>query len=102
MTRRLPVPLPLLTAARVGAVALALLFLTPASPAGAPPEELWAAARNGDARAVEALLAKGADVNAKTHYGASALWFAAYKGHANVVTLLLKKGAEANVKDTVW
>jgi Ankyrin repeats (many copies) len=43
-------------------------------------EQLWEASRKGDAKAVESLIAQGADVNAKTHYGASALWFAASKG----------------------
>jgi ankyrin repeat protein len=85
-------------------VALALLPLAWARPAAAadPGEELWAAARKGDAPAVEALLARGADVNAKTHYGATAFWFAAYKGHAPVVTLLLRHQADPSVRDTVW
>jgi hypothetical protein len=34
-------------------------------------EDLWAAARKGDAKKVEALLSKGADANAKTAYGAT-------------------------------
>jgi outer membrane protein assembly factor BamB len=84
------------------AAALGVLLLATAVRAAVPPEELWAAARNGDGKAVEALLAKGADVNAKTHYGASALWFAAYKGHSKVVALLLKKGAEPDVRDALW
>lgn len=65
-------------------------------------DELWAAARKGDARAVEALLARGTDVNAKTRYGATALWFAAYKGHLNVVKVLLKHKADVDARDTVW
>jgi outer membrane protein assembly factor BamB len=102
MTRRLPVPLPLLAASRYGAAAMALLLLATAARPETPAEELWAAARGGDIKAVEALLAKGVDVNAKTHYGASALWFAANKGHPKVMALLLKKGANPDVKDTLW
>jgi outer membrane protein assembly factor BamB len=65
-------------------------------------EDLWAAARTGDAKAVEALLAKGADVNARTRYGATALWFAAYKGQLDVVKTLLKHKADPDVADTIW
>jgi outer membrane protein assembly factor BamB len=82
--------------------AVATFLLAAAAGAAGPEEELWAAARAGDVKAVEALLARGADVNAKTPFGASALWFAAYKGQADVVALLLKKGADANVRDRVW
>src|SRR5262249_9664674 len=58
--------------------------------------------RRGDAKGVEALLAGGVDVNARTRYGATALWFAAYKGHANVVEVLLKHKANPNLADSVW
>lgn len=54
-------------------------------------EELWTAARKGDAAAVKALLAKGADVNAKFRYGATALSYAADKGHLEVVKVVLGK-----------
>jgi outer membrane protein assembly factor BamB len=79
----------------------------PATPtaAGAAAEagdELWAAARKGDARAVEALLAKGVPADAKTRYGATALWFAAYKGHLDVVKVLVKYRADVDARDTVW
>lgn len=70
--------------------------------AGSGPEDLWAAARKGDAELVKALLAKGVDVNAKTEYGATALSFAADKGHAEVVKVLLDKKADVNVKDTYY
>jgi outer membrane protein assembly factor BamB len=65
-------------------------------------EELFAAARRGDAKAVEALLDQGADVNAKTAYGATALHFAADKGHVDVVKLLLKRKANPNAADTFY
>jgi hypothetical protein len=65
-------------------------------------EELWAAARLGDAARVTAALDKGADVNAKTRYGATALTFAADKGHLAVVRLLLDRGANVNAQDTFY
>jgi outer membrane protein assembly factor BamB len=73
-----------------------------AESSGPPEEELWAAARNGDSKAVEAALANGVNVNAKTTFGATALWFAAYKNRLQVIELLLKKGADPNAKDRVW
>src|SRR5215813_9891511 len=65
-------------------------------------DDLWETAKKGDAAAVEALLAKGADVNAKTEYGATALHFAADKGHVEVVKVLLKHKADINAKDTFY
>src|ERR1700757_966508 len=66
------------------------------------PEDLWAAARRGDVKIVESLLAKGIDVNAKTKYGATALSYAADKGHVEVVKVLLKHKAAVNAKDTFY
>jgi outer membrane protein assembly factor BamB len=65
-------------------------------------EQLWEAARKGDNKVVEALLAQGADVNARSDFGASALWFAAYKGQAATVALLLEHKANPNTLDGVW
>ncbi len=65
-------------------------------------EELWDAARAGDAARVTKALEKGADVNAKTRYGATALTFAADKGHVAIVKLLLDKGADVNAQDTFY
>jgi ankyrin repeat protein len=67
-----------------------------------PNEELLAAARKGDVDAVKALLAKGADVNAKNSYGATALSYAADKGHLEVVKVLLENKADVNTKDTFY
>jgi outer membrane protein assembly factor BamB len=80
---------------------LAVLLLCPAR-AGDLKEELWAAARKGDAAAVEDLLARGVDVNAKNAYGATALSFATDKGHLEVVRVLLKHKADVNVSDTFY
>jgi len=70
--------------------------------AGEPEESLWAAARQGDVKAIESLLAKGVDVNAKTHYGATALWFAAYKSRLDAVKFLIAHKADLNAADSVW
>ena len=74
-----------------------------AAPAAAAiNEELWEAARAGDVARVTKALEKGADVNAKTRYGATALAFASDKGHLAVVKLLLDKGADVNAQDSFY
>jgi len=65
-------------------------------------EELWDAARRGDVKTIESLLSKGADIEAKTHYGATALWLAANKGQLEAVKALLAHKADPNVIDGVW
>ena len=65
-------------------------------------DQLFEAARRGDAAAVKALLDKGVDVNTKFRYGATALSYASDKGHVEVVKLLLERKANANVKDTFY
>ena len=65
-------------------------------------DQLWEATRKGDTVAVKALLDKGADVNAKFRYGATALFKAAERGHTEVVKLLIERGADVKVKDTFY
>ena len=65
-------------------------------------DQLWEAARKGDAVAVKSLLDKGADVNARFRYGATALSYASDKGHTEVVKILLERGADVNVRDTFY
>lgn len=48
---------------------------------------LHLAAVIGSARATRALLAAGADVNARTTYDENALWLAAWRGHPEVSVL---------------
>ncbi|MGH7451925.1 MAG: ankyrin repeat domain-containing protein, partial [bacterium] len=48
------------------------------------------------------MLAKGADVNAKFRYNATALSYAADRGHLEVVKVLIEHGAELNIKDTFY
>ena len=65
-------------------------------------DQMWEATRKGDAAAVAQLLDKGADVNAKFRYGATALFKAAERGNADVVRVLLARGADVKVKDTFY
>ncbi len=65
-------------------------------------DQLFEAARKGDAAAVTALLDKGADVNAKFRYGMTALFKAAERGNTEVVKVLLARGVDVNVKDTFY
>lgn len=83
-------------------VVLALVASAPSFAAGSRDEDLWDAAGRGDVAAVRRLLAEGADVNARTRYGATALFFAADKARLDVVSLLLEKGADPNVKDSFY
>lgn len=60
---------------------------------------LHKAAYEGNLEEVKALIAKGADVNAKAQNGRTALFVAANKGYADLAELLIAKGADINVKD---
>lgn len=82
---------------------LALFF--PQSPTSSKQElndQLFEAVRKGDAAAVTAALDRGADVNAKFRYGATALFKAAERGHTEVVKVLIDRGADVKVKDTFY
>jgi Ankyrin repeats (3 copies)/PQQ-like domain/Domain of unknown function (DUF3471) len=83
-------------------VALVLVVVAHPAQADDRAEDLFAAARRGDAKAVEALLDQGVDVKSKTPYGATALHFAADKGHIEVVKVLLKHKADPNAADTFY
>jgi hypothetical protein len=65
-------------------------------------DELYDAVRKGDVAAVKATLDKGADVNAKFRYGATALFKAAERGNADIVKLLIERGADVTVRDTFY
>jgi outer membrane protein assembly factor BamB len=77
-------------------------WLASSARADAKRDALWAAVRAGDAKAVQAALDKGADVNAKNEIGVSALWIAASKGKLDVIELLVTRGADVNVRDGIW
>lgn len=65
-------------------------------------EDLLAAVRKGDIAAVRALLDKGANVNAKSPYGATPLFFAADRGHTEIAKVLIERGADVSIKDTFY
>jgi uncharacterized protein len=90
-----------ITLAALLALALALTAVAQ-DPKQALNEQLYEAARKGDAAEVKAVLDKGADVNAKFRYGATALFKAAERGHTEVVKLLIERGADVTVKDTFY
>jgi hypothetical protein len=86
-------------------LSLLLLLLSAATQAAFAQdqnEQLFEAARKGDAATVKALLDRGVDVNTKFRYGATALSYASDKGHLEVVKLLLERKADVNVKDTFY
>jgi hypothetical protein len=87
---------------RLIALLVVVFVLAPAARAQNLNEDFLAAARKGDVAKLKELLDKGADVNAKTQYGATALAYACDKGHIEVVKLLLERGANVNVKDTFY
>jgi hypothetical protein len=65
-------------------------------------EELIVAARKSNVEAVKTLLAKGADVNAKTEYGATPLFFACDRGNIEIVKILIDAGADVNITDKFY
>src|SRR5215207_7795432 len=82
---------------------LALLFpQTQTNPKQELNDQLYEAVRKGDVAAVTAALDRGADVNAKFRYGATALFKAAERGHAEIAKVLLDRGADVTVKDTFY
>ena len=91
-----------ITLAALLALAFGLTAAAQADPKQALNEQLYEAARRGDAAEVKAVLDTGADVNAKFRYGATALFKAAERGHTEVVKLLIERGADVGVKDTFY
>lgn len=84
---------------RIGIV-LFLLFVPFAVYAQDLNSDLCSAAMKGDTAVVQALLDKGADVNAIFNgpLGQTVLILAAEAGHNEIVKMLLAKGADVNMK----
>ena len=59
------------------------------------------AVTSGDERAVNALIAKGADVNESTSGGQTALILAVIFGHTKLVKLLVNSGADPQLRDNL-
>ncbi len=80
------------------AVALAALAALAACREG-PPTPLTRAARTGDTRQVQALLARGANPDEIDGAGGTALMAAAREGHIDAMRILIKGGADVNRRD---
>ncbi|MDE3165844.1 MAG: ankyrin repeat domain-containing protein [Acidobacteriota bacterium] len=81
-------------------ILLAIALGVPVSAVGQQtPPNLRDSARHGRTSDVEALLAKGADIEMKDKEGRTPLMLAAQYGHAAAVKLLLAKGAKAGARD---
>lgn len=62
-------------------------------------EALCHAAKTGQIKAAEFLLSKGANINAKCLYGATALHSAVWNGQYAFIDFLLQHGVQTNIKD---
>ena len=78
-----------------GVALAAVAVAATARPAWAAADVI-AAARAGDAAAVRALLADGADVDARQGDGATALHWAAHRGDLELADVLIEAGADVN------
>ena len=67
-----------------------------------PQEQLWQAARDGDAARVQALLEEGVAVDAKTEFDCTALYFAANSNQTDVMKILIAAGADVDVRDNSY
>ncbi len=87
---------------QVSLFAAALLLLPAALPilAADAPMDILEAARTGKSKEIEALLAKGADLEARDKEGRTPLMLAAQYGRTATVRMLLGKGAKAGARDT--
>jgi Ankyrin repeats (3 copies) len=81
---------------------LFVLLVPPGLKAQNLNEDLIVAARKSDLAAVKSLLAKGADVNTKTEYGATPLFYACDRGNAEIVKILIEHGADVNITDKFY
>ena len=69
-------------------------------PAADVPADILEAARKGKSKELEALLAKGSDIETRDKEGRTPLMLAAQYGRTDSVRLLLDKGAKPEARDT--
>ncbi len=62
---------------------------------------LFAGAKSGALEAIDAMLARGIDVDVRSGAGTTALMYAASRGQTSVVDLLLKRGAKPDTRNNV-
>ena len=79
--------------------AMLLVGLSSTAPAGTY-DDLIAAAKSGDAGAVEALIKRGADVDTTDPEGNSLLMLAVRDGHARLVDTLLAQRPKVNIRNS--
>ncbi|MNY86244.1 Ankyrin repeats (3 copies) [compost metagenome] len=82
-----------------GVMAMMGLSSVKADAAGALDAQLLAAALQGDAPVVHALLAQGANKEARDGSGATALLIATHNNHVAAAKELIEAGADVNAKD---
>ncbi|MGA2775300.1 MAG: ankyrin repeat domain-containing protein [Candidatus Omnitrophota bacterium] len=75
-----------------------ILILTPVLCLASIADQLCDAAMGNDIQKVNELIAKGTNVNEKSHYGLTALECAVWNAHTELVKLLIDKGADVNEK----
>ncbi len=80
-------------------VVMAFCWALTATATSEDDDALVQAAMSGDYQAAQALIANGANVNAKDPEGMTALMEASEKWHREIAELLLSKGADVNAKD---
>ena len=80
-------------------VLLIALWICTSCGSSSKSTDLHEAAEKGDIKAVKALLAAGAEINAKNSDGETPLHCAAWSGQAELAKILLQAGAGVNAKD---
>jgi len=79
-------------------ISIFIAMLTPIVCLASIADRLCDAAMANDIQKVNELIAQGADVNEKSHYGLTALECAVWNAHTELVKLLIEKGADVNEK----
>jgi len=87
---------------RLSVIVLACALTFSSAAAGEKEDALLEAVRKGDVAAVRALLAQGADKNARYRYDRSILSFAADRGNLEIIKMLLEAGADVNAADSFY